>query len=630
MLAAVACTPAGADSLPPLKDGQPPRNLAELWAGYDPTAEPIEARTIRRWRDGPIVCRYVTYTIGTFKGRKSTMAGFYAFPAQREGKLPALLHLHGGGQGAQLPMVTFAALNGYAALSINWGAKPLEGVGEDEPNTDWGALDATQDGHNTHYASMKPDEKTLDDIESPRNNNWFLLVLAGRRAITFLQRQPEVDPARIGVLGHSMGGKLTVDLAGIDARVKAAGPSCGGSGAAAEALAARPGTGLRSKDPWYLATIDDRAYIPRVECPILYCSPTNDFAGPLDSMFANWRRIGSQEVRYAISPHLNHRHEPEFAVCRFLWFERYLKGAPALPPTPRLSVRLDGPGGVPTATVEPYEPGQIVRVCLYYPVDPHVRTRFWRDGRARREGDAWVGRCPVMSAEQPLYVLANVYYPLDRTFRKHAYLNFDGVEHFAISSHMASFTPDDLQKAGVRATDQPSMLIDDFSRGWHDWYRLNWNNPVHWTATTRKLKDPKWRGEAGRNLLLDVKTDRPNTLVFRLELAAWGAYPELRETRYFAAKPLKGDGQWQTVTLLRQDLRPEKPDFPAVMPGWEYITQLTLAARGTRQRDGREEVVDAKWEGTRQFRDLRWAPCGRAPASGPSPPLEDDRQRRAP
>ena len=101
----------------------------------------------------------------------------------------------------------------------------------DGPQTDWGKLDAThppQRNKVNHFAgALTPDDYTLDTVESPRNSNWFLVLMAARRAITFLEQQPEVDPARIGVYGHSMGGKLTTDLAGIDKRVKAAVPSCG-------------------------------------------------------------------------------------------------------------------------------------------------------------------------------------------------------------------------------------------------------------------------------------------------------------------------------------------------------------------------------------------------------------------
>ncbi|HQL75808.1 MAG TPA: acetylxylan esterase, partial [Phycisphaerae bacterium] len=293
----------GEDSLRPLKDAVAPRTLDELWRGYDPRAEPLETTVVREWKQEDVTCRYVVFTIGTFKGKRSRLAGFYAFGSAARGKLPGLLHLHGGGQRANLTEVIFMARNGYAALSINWGAREMEGQKPGEPNTDWGRLDATQTGHNTHYRSMQPDDKTLDAVESPRNNNWFLLVLAARRALTFLERQEQVDGGRLGVCGHSMGGKLTTDLSGIDERVCVAVPSCGGSGSATSELAGVSGSGLReAPSAWDAATIDDRAYLGRIRCPILYLSPTNDFHAALDNMAANWRAVPSREVRYAVSP----------------------------------------------------------------------------------------------------------------------------------------------------------------------------------------------------------------------------------------------------------------------------------------------------------------------------------------
>ena len=78
--------------------------------------------------------------------------------------------------------------------------------------------------------NLKPGDKYLDPFDSPRNNNWYLLTLGARRGLTFLEQQPEVDADRLGVYGHSMGGNLTVYVAGTDNRVKAAAPSVGGSG----------------------------------------------------------------------------------------------------------------------------------------------------------------------------------------------------------------------------------------------------------------------------------------------------------------------------------------------------------------------------------------------------------------
>ena len=156
------------------------------------------------------------------------MAGFYGFP-EGERDLPALMHLHGGGQRAFLHEVKRFAKRGYATLSINCGGREMEMAQSGDPNTEWGAVDPTQNNV-SGYSSIIPSDKTIDPFPSPRNNNWFLLAIGGRRGLTFLEHQPEVDSKRIGVYGHSMGGRLTGLVAGSDERVSTASPSVGGSG----------------------------------------------------------------------------------------------------------------------------------------------------------------------------------------------------------------------------------------------------------------------------------------------------------------------------------------------------------------------------------------------------------------
>jgi hypothetical protein len=48
-----------------------------------------------------------------------------------------------------------------------------------------------------------------------------------RRAVDVLQALPEVDPARIGVIGHSLGGHNSLFVAAFDSRIKAVVTSCG-------------------------------------------------------------------------------------------------------------------------------------------------------------------------------------------------------------------------------------------------------------------------------------------------------------------------------------------------------------------------------------------------------------------
>src|SRR6185436_13299620 len=52
-------------------------------------------------------------------------------------------------------------------------------------------------------------------------------VWDARRALDYLESRPEVDRARIGMIGHSLGGQETLFTTAIDTRIKAAVSSCG-------------------------------------------------------------------------------------------------------------------------------------------------------------------------------------------------------------------------------------------------------------------------------------------------------------------------------------------------------------------------------------------------------------------
>ena len=127
-----------AESLPPLSPDTVPQTPEALWAGYDPDAEPLDVRVVREWTEDGCVVRFITYTIGTFKGKTSTMAAFYAAPENPQGKIPALIQMHGGGQRASIASAKIGAENGYACLSINWGGREMERAEPGDPTTDWG------------------------------------------------------------------------------------------------------------------------------------------------------------------------------------------------------------------------------------------------------------------------------------------------------------------------------------------------------------------------------------------------------------------------------------------------------------------------------------------------------------
>lgn len=212
-----------------------------------------------------------------------------------------------------------------------------------------------------------------------------------------------------------------------------------------------------------------------------------------------------------------------------------------------------------------------------------------------------------MSTDQPLYVMASVYYPLKQQFKRHQWIGFDHIKEFAISSSMLAQLPADLKKAGVKATDGAEAMIDDFSREWQDWTRLEWGNPHVWDASTRKIKDPKWRGPEGAQLAIDVKASKDCTLSIRVRLNDWGAYPNKPGGEYAAALPVKGSPDWQTLTFSLQDFFPVNEQTNAPLASWSYATELSLRGGAEVIKAGAKVKLGGEaWSEPRQFRNLRW------------------------
>lgn len=574
-----------------------PKTVTALWSDFDPRKDDLEANVVREWQNGGIVYRYVTFHVGTFKGQPARMAAFFGFPKGAE-NLPGLLHLHGGGQRAFLHEVEFYAKRGYACLSINWGGKEMENAEDGDPNTDWGAVDPTQQNV-PGYFNLKPGENYLDPVESPRNNNWYLLTLGARRGLTFLEQQPEVDPDKLGVYGHSMGGNLTVYVAGTDSRVKVAAPSVGGSGFRTQPWPLLPEQ--RKEVPngdlgLFDATIGFESYAPHITAPLLWLGATNDFHGIMDDTYRTGALIPHKNVRYAFTPHMNHRFTPEFAITRPLWIDQYLKGTFAFPKTPESKLELATEDGVPVLQVMPDTSMPIERVQLLYSVDPDPQARFWRTATATNDGNVWTAQLPIMSVEQPLFTFANVHYLL----AKPELVPFaPPTKEFAISSMLHTEAPVDLQRARMRATDRASPLIDDFSHGWQDWYTLSADNPHHWEYSTRKLNDPKWQGESGQKLALEVQSENENELVIVLTENFFRPYRG--QSQEFVAVVKLNGGKQETVSLTPDDFRTTAGDK---LSSWKNVDLLSL--RAYFEKDG--SLLGSKsWVGSQPaFRKLYW------------------------
>ena len=561
-----------------------PHSVKELWADFDPRKDAIETEIIREWKEDGGIYRLVRYLIGHFKGKPARMAAIYGFPEGTKDKLPAVMHIHGGGQRAFLHEVKLLVGRGYAALSVNWGGsgtgKPpfntCEKSEPGDPNTDWGAVDPSQLNVQGYSTMLPGPGQFYEDREHPKNNNWYLLTLGCRRGLTFLEQQPEVDPQRLGVHGYSMGGNLTMYVAGTDDRVKAAVPGVGGQGWRWKSHEFIGGNAqqeqIKGDVEVFRHTMSFESYAPLIRCPVLHRSATNDFHGWMDDVYHTNALIEGQPTRYSWVPHMNHHLTPEVAVTMPLWFDHYLQGKPALPETPRSRLLL---APEPVLRVTPdVKSLPVARVEIYYSVDPDPRARFWRGATVVRDGEDYVATLPLHSHDLPLFAFANVVYSLPAPESLAAIPGFaKPVKEVCLSSLLHSHSSSEVKVANPQLTAKSTTLIDDFSHGLRDWYVLNAGNATHQQLWTRKVTDPLWQGPEGSKLQITLKMPQTNRMSFVLQQNEWRSYRGQRRT-FVCAREIEGADAEQTLTLSLADFTSSEGSPET----WAQVDQLGLCA----------------------------------------------------
>lgn len=589
--------------------GNVPQTVEELWKGIDVQAEPLDVEVLHEREIDGVVVKVLRYRVGVFKGQKAMMAAVYGYP-KGASNLPGLVQIHGGGQFAQSESVVTNAQRGYATLSIAWAgriATPDYHVNPDrvklfwdgktqDPNykitTDWGAVDGYHSPSRNaanDFNGLKPAAWTLDTVESPRNSPWFLCTFAARRGLTFLAQQPEVDPSRLGVYGHSMGGKISVLTAATDDRVKAVVPSCGGI------------SNRHNDSPAYRAAISDDQYLKLISCPIFFISPSNDFHGLLNDLPAAVKEIRTPDWRLSISPHHNHQDTAEYEVATHVWMDHYLKGEGTVPRTPKTSLTLQTSDGVPTLAIEPDTSKPVQAVEVFYSREGQVdgkkddpnntKSRFWYHAPATRDGAVWKARLPLCGVDKPLWVYANVVYQLDKPVKGAGYYyRIYTADRYVISSVPHLVTGADLQSAGAKSTREPSLFIESFEGDWEkQWFAYK---PEEWGRSTHKIYTEEWRAPSGARLELEVLAEHPNKMAIGLNTSA-------------AEVVLQGTGTWEKVSLAPADFRNAAGES---LKDWSANRELRLGAKETLTGLPNKEV-GGNWQGPPpRFRNLRWAP----------------------
>lgn len=605
------------ESLPSYDYDAPPIDFDTMWQGYNPRLENLETEILKEWEQDDIILRIIRYRIGEFKGKVAMLAGVYGFPKGAQ-NVPGLLQVHGGGQYADYRAVFSNAKRGYATLSIAWAGRISAPGYTVRPNevklfwagksgdpkykltTDWGALDAyhapSRNGKDA-FSSIPVAEWTLDPVLSPRNNSWFLITLAGRRGLTFLERQPEVDGEKLGVYGHSMGGKLTVMIAGADERVKAAVPSCGGI------------SDRYSDIQLHLATVSDPPSLKRISCPTFFLSPANDFHGRINDLEIAVEEIQSKEWRVTCSPHHNHQDTPPYEVATQIWFDQHLKATFKVPEIPQVKIILKQ-GMLPQFSIRPDLNRKVRSVEVYFTQQGilqkpgvvkddsrNTKHRFWKFIEPQKDSTSgvWLADLPIFSLERPVWAYANVLYDLDNPIVGAGYYyGTYKTKTFNLSSLLQVISPDKLSNSGTSLPKPRDFMIEEFHASWRkDWFAYNLNK---WGIRTNKLYEPRYSAPLNTSRLsLEVSSERTNEMVLWLD-------------GYGVEFKVLGSSSWQRFSF---PLSAFKNGEGKSLPSWSGVRELRLddveKLELPKGNKGSVVKIGSPWAGEPpEFKNLRW------------------------
>ncbi len=274
-----------------------------------------------------------------------------------------------------------------------------------------------------------------------------------------------------------------------------------------------------------------------------------------------------------------------------MWMEAHLKKSFPFPKVSPSELVLDTDKGIPFFRVQVDQssglPVKAVKIFYGYARDP--RIRFWRSAEVRKSGNFYEGECPVFDSAEPLFAFANLTYEMPKALPPRP--GTEATKLLTLSSEYRTAYPEELMKSKTKPTEKPNRLIDDFSRGWQDWYRLGWRNPHHWRYATRKIVDPTWIGPKQGELGLEIETfGDDNQLGIQIKVNDWQGYTGRKRDAFVALVDLPKAGFHKLSLPVSQF----KNLSGVAMKDWDEATEL-LFSPANRTENPRARKIN--WNG---------------------------------
>lgn len=284
--------------------------------------------------DGTKFNEVVSYKV-SFAGPDGGRVYAWVAHPKAEGKFPGLVVYPGAGTGGR-PRPLDHARHGYVALDVQ-----VHG------------LDVECDGTAKFPWYNAPHDTYPAEIDSLKSLVWYNLYRRALRAVDALAEQPCVDASRLAVCGGSQGGRLSIVVASLDPRVKAAIPcianspnlphlywtrKCNGekawwAKAPVEKPLAEPVDGTESYGELpstvtpqmrALAYFDPINFAPMAKCPAYFNGGLIDPVSPAYSTYAAYLRWGGGDKTFTAVPGHGHDWWAAFDRAAYRWLDRVL------------------------------------------------------------------------------------------------------------------------------------------------------------------------------------------------------------------------------------------------------------------------------------------------------------------
>jgi dienelactone hydrolase len=290
---------------------------------------PLNVRTMSTdQKDGYKIEKFVFHN-----GVDSDVPGYIAIPDKRNGKLPAVMAMHGHSSSAEnlfgfkpnsQTVAEALVRRGYVVLAIdNYFSGARRGTGPA------GSLEM-QNGKADQEMSLTKLNLWLG------RTLWGMMLRDQQMALDYLESRPEVDPTRIGAQGMSMGSTQACWLGAIDDRIKAiVGVACFTRYEDLVAVRQLGAHGIYYFVPGILSHFDSEGVLallaPR---PFLALTGDSDPGSPMEGMrklelilsrfYALYGQSGA--FRNVIYPRTGHVYSDHMKQAMLEWFDRCLRG----------------------------------------------------------------------------------------------------------------------------------------------------------------------------------------------------------------------------------------------------------------------------------------------------------------